>query len=306
MMFMMMSKAQKVEYVKRLQKEAKSYSTVGILPLESVPDTLVQRARNSLKPDVRFVMLRKTLAYRLFESDPGMSRLKEYATGNFAIILSNKDPSELNRMISSNRMKLIAKPNQTAPAEISIEAGDTSIAPGQAVTDMKAAGIDVKIEKGKVVISKAKVLVKKGEKISTAVSKALKMLDITPFEAGTRLKAALSGGLVFNEYALGIDGAFASSEIVSSFVQADALATSIGFVTRYNAAAFIRKAYLGALGLGLDAEIYEPGISDKLLARAVREAVSLNAMVKTEPTAEGHRAAEPNADEPKPAEEQKN
>ncbi len=294
---MMMSKAQKVEYVKTLQKEVKSYSTVGILPLESVPDTLVQRARNGLKPDVRFVMLRKTLACRLLDSDPGLSRLKQYAVGDFAIIFSNKDPSELSKLISSNRMKLIAKPNQIAPSEISIVAGETSIAPGQAVTDMKAAGIDVKIEKGKVVISKGKVLVKKGEKISTAVSKALKMLDITPFEAGTKLKVALSAGLMFNEYALGIDSAFVSGEIASSFVQADALATSIGFVTQYNAGALIRKAYLGALGLGLEAEVYEPGISDKLLARAVREAVSLNAMVKTEPKAQEPKPGEPKTDE---------
>ena len=38
---------------------------------------------------------------------------------------------------------------------------------------------------------------------------------------------------------------------------------------------------LAALGPGLEAEIYEPGITDKLIAKeAVREALSLNGMVK--------------------------
>jgi large subunit ribosomal protein L10 len=288
----MMLKSEKVEYVKKMQEEVKKYSTVGIMSLESVPDSLVQKARNGLKPEVKFIVARKSLAHRIMDADPRLARLKDYATGNFAILLSNKEPSELNALIVSNKMKLIAKPNQIAPSEISIEAGETSIAPGQAVTDMKTAGIDVKIDKGKVVISKSKVLVKKGDKISTAISKALKMLDIMPFEAGTKLKAVVNGNLLFNEAALGIDVNFVTQQIASSFAQADALSTSIGLVTQYNADAFIRKAYLSALGLGLGAQIYEPGITDKLIARAVREALSLNPMVKAEPKQEEAKPAD--------------
>ena len=41
-MIFMMLKAQKVAYVKKIEKELKSYKTVGIMSLESVPDTLVQ------------------------------------------------------------------------------------------------------------------------------------------------------------------------------------------------------------------------------------------------------------------------
>lgn len=276
---MTMLKAEKVAYVKKLEKEIKSYKTVAIMPLETVPDTLVQRVRNGLKPEVKFIMVRKTLAQRVLGSDPRLEKLKAYATGNFAILLSNKDPTELNKHIVTNRMKLIAKPNQIAPSEISIEAGETSIAPGQAVTDMKTAGIDVKIDKGKVVISKSKVLVKKGEKISTAISKALKMLDIMPFEAGTKLNAVVYENLLFNEVALGIDVKFVADNVAIDFSAANALATQIGFVTKYNASGFIRKGYLSALGLGLEAEIYQPGITDKLIAKAVREAISLNAKV---------------------------
>ncbi len=276
----MMLKAQKVEYVNKLKKEIKKYKTVGIMSLDAVPDTLVQKVRNKMKPEVKFLVMRKSLALKALEGDPSLKGLSQYTDRNFAILLSNKPPSELNKIISSNKMKLIAKPNQISPDDINIESGETSIVPGQAVTDLKTAGIDVQIQKGKVVISKSKVLVKKGEKISTAVSRALKMLDVMPFEAGTKLRAAVYDGLLFNEKALGVDVLFVTNEITINFAQANALATEMGFVTKYNAGAFIRKAYLSALGLGIEAEIYEPGIADKLVAKAVREALSLNGLVK--------------------------
>lgn len=275
----MMLKAQKIEYVNKLKDEIKSYKTVGIMSLDAVPDSLVQKVRNRMKPDVKFIVMRKTLALKVLESDPNASRLSQYTNGNFAILLSNKDPSELNKIISSNKMKLLAKPNQISPEDINIEPGETSIAPGQAVTDMKTAGIDVQIVKGKVVISKGKTLVKKGEKISTAVSKALKMLDLMPFEAGTKLKAVMHNSILFSDRALAIDSAYVSKELQSDFAKANMLATEIGLVTRYNADSFIRKAYLSAIGLGIGAEIYEPGITDKLIAKAVREALSLNGLV---------------------------
>jgi large subunit ribosomal protein L10 len=278
----MMLKAEKIEFVKKLSAELKGYKTVGILSLESVPDSLVQKAKNKMKPEVRFLVMRRSLVLRILEGEPRFAKLAPYASGNFAILISNKEPSEINAVIAANKMKLLAKPNQVSPSDINIESGETAIAPGQAVTDLKTAGIDVKIEKGKVVISKSKVLVKKGEKISTAVSKALKMLDIKPFEAGTKLRAVVQGDLLFSDKVLAIDLAFIRGEVASNFTHANALATQIGFVTKYNADSFIRKAYLSALGLGLEAEIYEPGITDKLIAKAVREAISLNGMVKTE------------------------
>lgn len=281
MMFMML-KAQKVEFVKRLKKEAKESKTIGILPIDAVPDRLVQKLRNELKPKVKFLVARKSLILRTLEGDERIARLKDYTDGNFALMFTDMDPTELNGIVKRNRMKLGAKPNQVSPDDITIESGETTIPPGQAVTDLKSAGIDVKIDKGKVVISKSKVLVAKGAKISTAVAKALKMLDIMPFETGTSLRVVLNDNLLYTSQALGIDAAFVANELSRNFGEANALSLAIGFVTPYNADTLIRKGYLSALGLGLTARIYEPGITDKLLANAVREALSIKPLIKEE------------------------
>ncbi|MDE1823634.1 MAG: 50S ribosomal protein L10 [Candidatus Micrarchaeota archaeon] len=278
----MMLKAQKVEFVKKLKKEAKESKTIGIMPIDAVPDRLVQRLRNELKPKVKFVIARKSLIMRTLEGDERLSKLKDYADGNFALMLTDMEPTELNSLVKRNRMRLGAKPNQISPDDIHIESGETTIPPGQAVTDLKTAGIDVKIDKGKVVISKSKVLVTKGMKISTAIAKALKMLDIMPFETGTTLRVALNENILFTSGALGVDAIFVTNEITRSFGEANSLSLAIGFVTPYNADMLIRKGYLSALGLGLSAKIYEPGITDKLLANAVREALSIRPLIKEE------------------------
>ena len=55
--------------------------------------------------------------------------------------------------------------------------------PGQTVTELKTAGIDVQIQKGKVVIAKDKMLVKKGEQMTPKVAKALHSSKYIPFNA---------------------------------------------------------------------------------------------------------------------------
>ena len=285
-----MLKAQKVEFVEKLKKEIKGYKTVGILPTEAVPDRLTQRAKNMLKPDTRIIVARKSLIMRVLESDASLKKLEDHLGSNFALILSNKDPAELNEIISSNKMRLSAKPNQISPDDIEIESGETTIAPGQAVTDLKTAGIDVQILKGKVVISKSKVLVKKGSKITTAVSKALKMLDIAPFEAGTRIGALVNDGLLYQGLALSVNPELLKGWISTSFAQACSIANNAGIITEYNIKESISKAYVSAMGLGLEAKVYEPEIAEKLLAQAVLQALSVNALKKEETT---EKPAEP-------------
>ncbi len=272
----MMIKAQKVEFVKRLKQDIKKYKTVGVMPLDALPDRLTQKVRNQLKGDTTFVVARKSLIMRAIEGSEETKRLEPFITGNVALVLSNKDPVELHQLISSNKLKLGAKPNQLSPEDIHVAAGETTIQPGQAVTDLKAGGIDVQIQKGKVVISKDKVVVKKGEKISLGVTKALKLLDIQPFSAQAGLSAVYSGSLLFTKQALAVTPAMLTEEIVRSFNVANNLTTQAGIVTQYNVSGFIRKAYLSALGVGLEGKVYEPGIVDKLIAQAVMQAIALN------------------------------
>lgn len=277
-----MIKQEKIEFVKRAREEIKHYKTVGVMPIEAVPDRLVQKIRNNIKPEGRFIIARKNLIFRILEGHESLKKLEPHITGNVALILTNKDPMELYKQVSSTPIRLGAKPNQVASSDINIEAGETTIQPGQAVTDLKTAGIDVKIDKGKVVISKSKVFIQKGTKISVAAAKALKMLEIMPFEANGRLSAAVNESLVFNESVLKINNEYIIGELARNFSEANRLSIAIKFVTPYNATMFVAKAVNEAVALGVDAKIYEKGIIEKLLGIASLQASGVNSLVKPE------------------------
>lgn len=292
-----MLKAQKIKLVQKLKEEMKGYTLVGVMPLSSVPDRLFQKTRNSLKPKAKVVVARKTLLKRVLDGNKELEKLDSYIDTNVALLLANGDPFELNSLIAANRIKLGAKPGQIAPNDINIEAGETAIPPGPAVTTLKAAGIDTQIQKGKVVIAKEKVLVKKGAKISTAVSKALKMLEITPFEAAAKLSVVTDGKLLYTADILGMTPETIMRQLSTAFNESYVLTVETGVVTQYNISLFLKNAYLGAFGLGLATKTYEPGIVESLLAEAMVQAVALGANVKDEPAQ--HEEKEENKKEEK-------
>lgn len=271
----MMLKVEKVAYAKKLKAEIKKYKVVGVLPLDAIPDRLLQKVRNQLKPDTKFIIARKSLVMKAMEGDERLDNLKPFVDKNVALLLTNKNAFEIHKVISSNKLQLSAKPNQISPEDINIESGETTIAPGQAVTDLKAAGIDVKIEKGKVVIAKNKVLVAKDAKITLAVAKALKMLDIKPFSVQAALQVAVDNGLFITKDVLNITPELVSMQVAQGFNVANMLTTNIGYVTQYNIDKLIKQGYLSALGLGLATKSYEPGIVEKLIADAVLSAIGI-------------------------------
>jgi large subunit ribosomal protein L10 len=268
---MRMFKPQKVNYVKSLIKEIASYKTVAVMPIDAIPDRLLQQVRNKLKPDSKLIITKKSLISRALKG----AKLEDMEKGlerNFAIVLSNKEPFELYKAINTNRLRLGAKPKQVALSDIVIEPGDTSIAPGQTVTELKSAGIDVQIQKGKVVIAKQKVLVEKGKKISGAIANALKILEIKPFEVAPKLNMAVSSGLVYTEAALRVNEDYVRAEIVKNFMEAYAVSVELGIVTEYNVVMLITRAHRSAMSVGIEAKIPEPEIVKILMASAAVQA----------------------------------
>ncbi|MGC8629237.1 MAG: 50S ribosomal protein L10 [Candidatus Micrarchaeia archaeon] len=279
----MLKRSQKEELVKRLSKEIEAAKTVAIMPISGIPDRLLQKARNQLRGEAKIIITRKTLLERAMADK--REKLAKYVDGNVALVLTDKDPFELYKKISSNVLPLQAKPGQTAPADIIVKAGETDVAPGQAVTELKAAGIDVQIQKNKVVIAKDKVVAEAGKRISTEVANALKLLNIKPFSASTTLSVAYSAGLIFGKEALSINEEYVASELAKSFAEANSLSIGIGYITQYNASYFVTKAYAEALALGLEAKIPEPEIVEKLVKEAANAASELNAKTQQQQAA---------------------
>ena len=261
---------------------AKKYSTVGVLPLSGIPDRLLQSTKNKLKGDVTFVLGRKTLLTRILESSEKTKGLVKDLEATSAIIFSNDDPFELYKKFKAGAIKMAAKPNQIALDDVSVQAGETNIMPGQAVTELKAAGIDVQIQKGKVVIAKDKVIAKKGEMINSAVAKALHTLNITPFSAALEPMVMLSGSMLFNRKVLSIDTEKTTGDIIHAFNSALALSMEVGIVNQYTVKVLIERAYRNAYHLGMEAKLPDAGIIEGLVSNAANAAEKLDSLNKGE------------------------
>ncbi|MGC8669967.1 MAG: 50S ribosomal protein L10 [Candidatus Micrarchaeia archaeon] len=276
----MLSKEQKIQFVEKAKKELPNYPTIGIVSLNNIPDRLLQSEKNELRDSVKFIMGRKSLLKRILESNEQAKKLSDMVTGTSAIILSKSDPFELFGKFKAKAIKLEAKPGQIAPQDISVSAGETSIQPGQTVTDLKSAGIDVQIQKGKVVISKDKVIVKKGEAVSLQVAKALHLLNIAPFEAVIEPSAFMSNGILFKKDVLSISKESTIESIIKAFSEAFALSIKLGIVNEYTISSLISRAYSEAMALGLGANIYAPGITEGLISKALAQANALDKIPK--------------------------
>jgi large subunit ribosomal protein L10 len=279
-MIMAMGKQQKVKFVEAGAKELSSYKLVGVVPLASIPDRLVQKSRNGMRQSVRFIMGRKTLLSRILESNAKTKHLSKELTGTSAILLSNDDPFAIYKSFKANTIKLAAKPNQTSPEDIPIHAAETSLQPGQTVTELKQAGIDVQIQKGKVVIAKDKILVKKGEKITPSVAKALKILDIMPFSATILPSVMFADNLNYTQKVLSIDQQSVLNDILHSFRAAFEISMKGKLVNAYTIRPLLTEAFRNAMALGVEAKIPEKGIIERVVANAALGAAALNNMVK--------------------------
>jgi large subunit ribosomal protein L10 len=272
----MLTKDQKLKFVAENSRLLKSYKVIGIVQLSGIPDRLLQSTKNRLRDSTRFIIGRKTLLTRILESDAHTKPLVRDLSATSAIILSNEDPFELFGRFRSNSLRLAAKPGQISPEDVSVTAGETGIQPGQTVTDLKTAGVDVQIQKGKVLIAKDKVLVAKGEQVTLKVAKALHILDILPFKAVIEPYALLSDGIIYNKAVLGINAESTAHEISLCFRNALALSLEAKIINAYTINTLIEGAYANALHLGIECKIYDSGIIDLLLADAALTASSLN------------------------------
>lgn len=274
----MLTKQEKQKLVSDGIKAVKAGKSVAIIQLDGTPDRLLQLSRNRLRGSARFILGRKNVLARILEGNADTKGLAQYVTGTSAIVVADMDPFELNSRLRENVLRLSAKPKQAAPAEIVIRSQETTLQPGQAVTELKAAGIDVQIQKGKVVISKDKVI-REGEIVTNGMAKALHSLNITPFTAKIEPFVVLSSGMLFRREVLSITRESVTADIGKAFNSALQLSLERGIVNRYTVRQLIGRAYRSAMHLGIECKLPDRGIVEKLIEKAVLGAKGMPAPV---------------------------
>ncbi|MEM4589909.1 MAG: 50S ribosomal protein L10 [Candidatus Micrarchaeia archaeon] len=268
----------KKQKVNEIANQLKSAKVVAVVDLHTLPNALLHQIRKELKGEAKIIIYKTSLLRRALKL-ANLNQLLPAMKGEKALIIANMDPFKLYKKMNANPLKVYAKPGQIAPYDIIVPAGETQLPPGPILTELKTAGIDARIQAGKVAVGKDSLVAKKGEVIKDVVAKALQKLDIKPFEVRVHVPLAYEDGIIYSEELLNIDEKKLLSDMATGYINAKAISIEIGYITKDTIEPLMQKAYRNARYIGIEKDIMLPELMEELMKKAARQAQSVNAVV---------------------------
>jgi len=232
-----------------IAKLAKEYPFVAIATLEGLPANIQANLRKKLIKDAVIVVSKTKVVQKAFEqAGIDMSKMNNSVTENIAVIFSKKNPFELFSFVKKNKGDTSAKEGDIAEHDIIIQAGDTGLPPGPALTTLKSAGLKVTVQGPTISIVDDKLVTKKGEEVSKEVADVLGKLNMKPMKIGMKILGVLdkAEGQFYLASSLDVD----EEELFNKFV----------------------LAYQQALNLSVEAEYFNEASTEVIVMKAAREA----------------------------------
>lgn len=264
-----------------LKKLGKKYSVVALADISGFPADLFQKIRKKLKGKAVIKVSKTRLIQKaLNETHPVETQFSGLVQNMCAIIFTELNPFELFALVKKNKGSTSAKAGQIAPEDIMIPAGDTGLPPGPALTDLKNAGLKVKLQGPTIQISEDKIVAKKGEVISTPVAAVLSKLNIKPIKVGLTITAVLEKQTLFLPAVLDIDEVQMFENFKKAYMDAFALALEIGYPTPQTVKVLVQKAFRNTKTVALKANIPTEFTIGELAAKAQATAEILKSKIK--------------------------
>ncbi|MBI5635598.1 50S ribosomal protein L10 [Candidatus Micrarchaeota archaeon] len=251
---MVLDKAGKKEKVRQIALALKKYPVVGLVNLQNLPSRQLFLVKSKLRGKAELFMARHTLLeLAVKQARPDLEPLLSRIKGSSALVATELDAFKLYSLIKKNKSKAFAKSGQIAPNDIIVPAGDTSLPPGPALAELKAAKIDARIQGPKITVARDSLVTKKGEAILAPVAAALQKLGIAPMTVGMSLPVVFDHGTMFEESVLDIDEQKYYSDLVAA--------------VQY------------AVNLGVYAEIFTEQTTQPIVMKAARTAIAVKKLV---------------------------
>ncbi len=270
----------KYKEVEELKELLKKYPVVGIASIENLPAAQFQEIRAKMKGHALIRVTRKRLLRRAIEeARPELKDIENYMDGSIAIVFSDMNAFKLYNTLKKMKSKAPIKAGQIAPQDIIVPAGDTGLPPGPALGDLKAAGINARIEGSTIKVVKDSVVAKEGEVVSQAVAAALNKLGIKPLDIFLRVKAVYEDGTIFTPDVLDISEEETLAKIQTAYQRAFNLAVNSAYPTSETIEALVSKAFSHARNLALESAYPAEDIIQDLLAKAHMQANALKSIV---------------------------
>jgi len=269
----------KTDLVEEMARLIAQHSVIGIADMSNLPASQFQLLRQKLRGEAKLIVAKNTLIRLALQKaaglKPGVEKLCDYVRGQTCLILTEKSPFELNRILAKSRTKAPARPGSVAAADIVIPAGETDLPPGPVVGELQRAGIKARIQAGKVVVTEDCRLLKAGDVITKEISEVLAKFGILPVELGLRMRAAFEQGMVYAGEVLEIDEEKVMSELGKAITAGFCLSLNAGYPTALTVGIMLAEAERKAIGLAVACRFPVDKAIPSLIAVAFGEMLSL-------------------------------
>ncbi|HJW97168.1 MAG TPA: 50S ribosomal protein L10 [archaeon] len=261
-----------------------THRVVGMLDMHKLPAKQLYEMRKKLKGHAKIRVLKKRVISIVLSGSKlqGVEQLAEKMHGEPGMLFSNENPFRLAVMLNESKSMAFAKPGDTAPHDIEIKAGPTSLPVGPAIGELQRLKIPAGVEGDKIVVRKDTVIVKEGEVIQKPIAEVLAKLGIEPMEIGLNLIAVWEKGIIYLKDILSIPPSKYLEDLAAAHAAAFNLAFNTNYYTKDTVPLFLTKAQRQAISLAENAGIMLPETMPGLFAKAKAQHDVLEGKVKIE------------------------
>jgi large subunit ribosomal protein L10 len=272
----------KVQIVDRVAELAKKYPVLAVTNLSKVRATQLMAVRKALRGHAAVLVVKNTLAIRGLQKAgiKNADQLLSHLTGQNALIFSTYDPFKLFLTLDKNKVFLPARAGDTAPEDIIVPAGNTSLPAGPVLSEFREAGVPTKIEGGSIWVNKDSVAAKKGSVISPKLASLFSKLNIKPIRAGMTIALAYENGLIYAGDVVAIDLEKYRQSLIDAYTSSRGLAIVVGYFTKETAPDILARAYREAMAVAVEAGFLTKETAPLILGKAEAEAAALTARAK--------------------------
>jgi len=267
----------KLDIVANLKELITSYQTIGLIQMESIGASTVQKLRADLRERAKIVAAKNTLMKRaLLDSGiDGSELLSEYVKGPAAFLFTNDSPYQIANYLDKNMVKAPAKTGQISPISVTIPKMNTGFLPGAVISELNSVGLPTRIEEGTVAIPSDTQVLEPGDRVSTTLASILSRLGIEPFLVGLSLDVVLENGEIIGHEDLVVDFDAYRNNLIFAHQSAMNLALEAGIINSDTALLVIAKAKRNALALATAIGYVNKETAPLVLGRANAHALAL-------------------------------
>lgn len=260
----------------------KKHRGLVIIDLRNTPDRLLQKIKKKVREDFggETKVAKKTVLMRAVLEAKKPKELIENIDFPAGVVAIDESPYRVAVFFKNNSLEMPAKVGQVAPYDIVVPEGETDLPAGPALSELKAAGLNVKIDKGKIVVAKDSTIAKEGDVLTAIKVKALQTLGIKPFRASVFYYIGYDGETLFKKEDVSIMPEEVAERIEKELKDAFNLSVNASYPTKQNIEMLLRDAFLQARNVGINGSLYSDASMEQLLLSALRQACALEGMKK--------------------------